>query len=290
MTTPVEIRLANISTPTDVISDEMSRYLVNKIVCLPFVVASALPIGTPTKLARKDGALGLGVTVNEAADYTHDNTNSIFTQTDVSLTAIKTVISSKISVEAMQFAGVTDQQIIDKQANSIGRTLDNAVKLLADGFTQFVDAGATMTAEALLEAVMLISAGNASTDNQAAVAFLSPKQILQLQKQLVQSGGSAWSNISMLSLLQTLEQPNGYAGSLPGGVDVYRVNGLPTGGGNTIGCVINPELAFYGMYGDLRVERDNPNSQGLCTELTTFVFNQVAEWNDAAGVEVQSDT
>lgn len=284
-----EIKLANISTPTDMISGEISRALTDKIVCLPHVHASELPVGTPIKKARKDDALGVGVVVSEAGDYTYSS-NSEFTQTSVDLTSAKTVIASKISVESKQFAGVTDGDIIMKQANALFRTLDNSVKALASGFSQSVDAGATMLAESLLEAVMLISAGNAADDNSSVVALLTPKQIFQIQKQLIQSGASAWSNLSNLSLLETLEQPNGYAGSLPGGIDVYRVNGLPTGGGDTSAMVINPALAIYGIYGSIEVERDAPNSAGLCTEITSYLFNQVAEYNDPAGVEVLSDT
>jgi hypothetical protein len=284
-----EILVANMATPADVVSDAISRALINKIVCTPFVFAESLPVGTTVKQARKDGALGLGATVAQANNYTF-GADSEFTQTKVQLTVAKSVIASKITVEAAQFTEVDDNMVIQKQANSLGRTMDNAVKTLASGFSQVVEAGASMTAEALLEASMLISAGNASEDGQGLVCFLTPKQIFQIQKQLIQSGASAWSNIAFLSLLQTLENPVGWAGGLPGVGDVYRVNGMPTGDGKTRGMVINPALALFGMYGSVEVERKAPNSQGLFTEITSYIFNQVAEWNDPAGVQVRSDT
>lgn len=286
-----KILLANIATPTDVVSNLISRALTNKIVLLPFVAAEDLPVGTNIKQARKDGALGEGATTAEATAYTLANATADYTQSKVQITTAKTVIASQITVEAIQFGQVSDDIIIAKQSNSLARAMDTAVKALAAGFSASVDAGATMTAEALLEAVMLISAGNATEDNTPLVAALTPKQIFQIQKQLIQSGGSAWSNIAMLSLLQTLEQPNGYAGSLPGGVDVYRVNGLPTSGTDTQGMVFNPALAFFGVYGTVQVWRSGITAaNGLCSEIGSYVFNQVAEWNDAAGKIVASDT
>jgi hypothetical protein len=284
MTTPVEIRIANMATPADVVSGAISRALVNKVVLLPFVFAEDLPVGTPVKQARKDDALGLGAIVSEAANYTHVAGTSNLTQTKVQLTAAKTVISTKITEEAKQFTEINDATVISKQSNSLARTLDNAVKVLSQGLSQNVDAGATMSAEALMEAVMLLSAGNAASDMSPAVAALSPQAILHIQTQLVQSGASAWSNIQMLSLLQDLEKPNGFRGSLPGGVDVYSVNGMPDSGKS--GMVFNPELCFFGIYGTVQIRRKASDSQGLYDELTSFVFNQVAEWNDAAGVEV----
>lgn len=283
----VEIRVASMATPSDVVSDVISRALVPKVTLMPFVYAEDLPIGTTVKQARKDDALHTGETIGEALNYTHVDTESNIAQSKVQLTVAKSVISSRITEEAYQFTEMSDDMIISKQANSLARTLDNAVKALADGFSQEVDAGETMTAEALLEAAMLISAGSAADDNSGLVAALSPLQIFHIQKQLVQSGASAWNNIAFLSLLQTLEQPTGFAGSLPGGIDVYRVNGLPENG-ETSGMVFNPQLAFFGTYGTVQVRRTGSSSQGLYSEVCSFVFNQVAEWNDAAGVEVKS--
>jgi hypothetical protein len=286
-----KVMLAKIATPTDVVSDAISRALVDKVVLVPFVFAEDLPVGTPIKQARKDSALGSAVTRAEATAHTLAENVDNFTQSKVQLTTAKSVIASQITVEAIQFGEVSDEQIISKQSNSIARALDAAIKALAAGFTGSVDAGAAMTAEALLEAVMLISAGNAAEDNSPCVAALTPKQVFQIQKQLIQSGATAWSNIQMLSLLQTLEQPNGYAGSLPGGVDVYRVNGLPTNAGKTRAMVFNPALAFFGVYGTVQVWRSGLTAaNGLCNEIGSYVFNQVAEWNDAAGKMVESTT
>jgi hypothetical protein len=188
----------------------------------------------------------------------------------------------------MQFAGVNDQQIIDKQANSLARTLDNAVKALASGFSQTVSSASVLTIEDGMEAAYLIRAGNAAPDGKRMVWIVDFKGRHQLDKQKIQSGAAAFSNEGMLSLLMGMPQPNGYVGTVPG-LDVYEVGGLPTGGGKRSSMVINPELAIFGIYGTIQVLRKQPDSQGLFTELTSYVFNQVAEWNDAAGVEVESN-
>lgn len=282
-----EIKLANVATPTDVISNAISKAFVEKIVCLPHVFGEDLPVGTNLKKARRDAALGLGSTVAEADNYSF-STPSVFTQDSVSLTAAKSVIASKITVEAMEFAGVNDQQIIDKQANSLARTLDNAVKALASGFSQTVSSASVLTIEDGMEAAYLIRAGNAAPDGKRMVWIVDFKGRHQLDKQKIQSGAAAFSNEGMLSLLYGLPQPNGYVGTVPG-LDVYEVGGLPTGGGKRSSMVLNPELAIFGIYGTIKVLRKQPDSQGLYTELTSYVFNQVAEWNDAAGVEVESN-
>jgi hypothetical protein len=288
MTTPTEIKLANMATPTDVVSTVISRGLVDKVVLVPFVFAEDLPVGTAVKKARKDVELGAPETVTEAGNYTYEAAKSNFTQGSVSLTTGKSVIASRITAEAYQFSELTDQQVIDKQSRSLSRGLDAAIKALAAGFSQEIEIGGPMNAESLLEAVALISAGNAADDNSPLVAALTPTQVFQIQKQLIQSGASAWSNIQMLSLLQTLEQPNGYAGSLPGGVDVFRTNGMPTESTEVTAMVFNPALAFFGVYGPVQVHRTGMSSQGVYEEILSFIFNQVAEWNDAAGVGVTS--
>jgi hypothetical protein len=282
-----EILLANAETPTDVISSKISRALTEKIVVLPHVQGEDLPVGTKTKLARKDGDLGLAITVAEVDNYTYSSASE-YSESSVSLTIGKHVIASKITIEAEDFGGISDQKIIAKQGNSLGRTLDNEVKALADGFSQVVSAvGQTLLIEQLLEAAYLIRAGNAATDGKRLVGFIDFKGRHQLDKQKLSASAPVFAVEGMISLLQSVTQPNGYCGTIPG-VDLFECNGLPTAGGNRKSMVINPDLAFFGMYGTVRVFRKNPDSQGLFTEITSSVYSQVAELNDAAGVEVQS--
>lgn len=281
-----EIKIANAATPTDVISAAISRPLVDKVVCIQHVFAEGLPVGTPVKKARKDAALGLGATVTEASNYTFGS-DSEFTQSSVSLTAAKTVIASKITEEAKQFTTITDQDIINKQGNSLARTLDNAVKLLATGWAQTITTANPLLIEDVMECAYLIRAGYANEDGRRLVAILDYKGVHQLGLQAVASSASAFVAPEMLAVLMGLRNPNGFVAPIPG-ADVYEVGGLPTGGGYRSGMVINPALAMFGIYGPVQVLRKNPDSQGLFTELTSYVFNQVAEWNDAAGIQLKS--
>lgn len=284
-----EILLSSSSTPTDVISSAISRELIEKIVCVPHVFAEDLPVGTNVKKARKDGSLGLGATLGEAGNYSFGS-DSVITQTSVSLTSAKSVIASKLTVEAEQFGQINDAQVIQKQANSLQRTLDKAVKDLASGFSQSVSSTSVMTVEDMMDAAYLIRAGKAGPmGSNRCVAFLDYKARNEITKQLVQSGASAFNNLELLSLLTGLNTSNlnGYVGNVPG-IDVYETGDLPTSGGKRINLVFNPELAFFGIYGVINVLRKQPDSQGLFTELTSYIFNQVAEWNDVAGVTVRS--
>lgn len=287
-----EIKIANMSTPTDVVSAAISRALIRKVVCLPHVYAEDLPVGTVTKLARKDDALGLGDVVTEASNYTFSG-SSDFAQTSVSLTVANTVIASKLTVQAEQFTDANDQMIINKQANSLQRTLDSNIKTLVSGFSNSITATNVLTVEDMMDAAYTIRAADAGPQGgQRCVAFIDFKGRNEITKQLVQTGASAFTNIELLSLLTGLNQDslNGYVGNLPG-IDVYEVGDLPTASGATkrVSLVFNPELAFFGMYGSVQVLRKAPDSQGLFTELTSYVFSQVAEWNDVAGCRVISN-
>lgn len=287
-----EIKLANMKTPTDVISAAISRALVSKIVCLPHVYAEDLPVGTVTKLARKDDALGLADVVAEVDNYTYSSASD-FSQTSVSLTVANTVIASKLSVQAETFTEANDQMIIAKQANSLQRTLDANIKTLASGFTAGITATSVLTVEDLMDAAYTIRAAHAGPQGgQRCVAFIDFKGRNEITKQLIQTGASAFTNLEMLSLLTGLnaDKLNGYCGNIPG-IDVYEAADLPTASGATkrVSLVFNPELAFFGMYGGIQVLRKAPDSQGLYTELTSYVFSQVAEWNDGAGCRVVSN-
>jgi len=281
-----EIQLANAATPTDVISTALGKALKNKIVFMPFTYGEDLPANTMVKLLRKDAAYGLGAVVNELGNAF----NSTFSQSTITATVVKTVITSQITVEARDFGGMSDRMILDKQSNSLQRTLDGNIKTLFQGASQEVDAGTQMTIEAILEAAYLVDAGNAGTDGKNLICGISKKHAFQIKKQLMQTNGSAWSNLQLLSILTNMTSPNGFIGSLPG-VDCYHANSLATGGGDTSGAVFNPELAFFSMYSpSINVERDNPNATGLFTELTSWLYNIVVEWYDSAVVEVKADS
>lgn len=282
-----EILTSTLALAADMVSDALGPAIANKVVCLQHVYAENIPVLTTKKQARKDGAMGLGAVTGEAATYTFGTAGEI-NQLKVELTIAKTVIGSKLTVEAEEFGQMDLQTVVSKQSNALSRTLDNAVKALATGFSQNVDAGGALDVETLMDAAYLITAGNHESDGQRKVAILDPKGVNQIKKQLVQTGGTAFSNLELLSTLTTLDTPNGFAGNLPG-IDVFQVNGLPTGGGNRSGMVINPDLAFFGMYGTAPVTWIIPKGvEGVYYEVVSYIWNQVAEWYDGAGIEVLS--
>lgn len=283
-----EIKVASQSTPTDVISNAISRALIEKVVCLPHVFTEQLPVGTVTKLARKDDALGLAAEVSEAGNHSITSGDN-FTQGEVSLTVAKTVKSVRVSVEAMRFTSLSDAEIIAKISSSISRKLDNDIKTLIDGLSQTLDASGDVTAEILMQAAYLVEEGNAGRDTLPLIYIGHKKSAFKLKKEALYSSANAFTSSPSINLLSGLTTPAGWFGRLPG-IELYQVSGLATTGSNTKTGVFNPDLAFFGMYGDLEIARTAPNSQGLYTEICGYVFHQAAEWNDGAGVEVQSLT
>jgi hypothetical protein len=282
-----EILLASQATQTDMISRLISRAFVESVVLLPHIATEELPVGTKVKLFRKDDELGVSATVTEASNYSYGS-DSDYAQTTVSLTMGKTVIASKITVEAQQFGGANDADLIARQGRAIARTLDAAIKPLMDGFSQVVTCVGTTTPNDLLQAWYLIDAGNAGRQGNL-VGIVSPKAAYELRSYALNAAAPSFTNTPTISLLSGVRGDNGYVGSIPG-VDIYSTGGLSTATIYTKGGVYNPDLAICGCYGPVEVARTGANSQGLYTEIASYCFNQVAEWNDLAGVEIDSIT
>jgi hypothetical protein len=281
-----EITTATLALATDQVSDAIGPALANKVVCLPHVFAENLPVGTIIKQARKDDAMGLGTLTAQAATYSIGAAGEV-NQTKVQLTVAKTVIGSKLTDEAEQFGQMQLGTVADKQANALARTLDNNVKALASGFSQDLgSAAAGFDIELAMDGLALIEAGNAGATGSRYVCFVGDGEAGAIRKQVFQSGASAFTNLELLSLISTFETPNGYIGSL-GMIDFYRVAGLPTGGGARSNLIINPELAFFGMYAPAPKTWIIPKGvEGVYYEVVSFIYSQVAEWYDEAGIEL----
>lgn len=285
-----EITTATLALAADEVSAALGPALVRKVVMLPHVHAENLPVGTITKQARKDDAMGLGTLTSQAATYSIGAAGEV-NQTKVQLVVAKTVLGSKLTVEAEEFGQMQLGTVVNKQSNGLARTLDGNVKALASGFSQNAGDGATgFDLEDVMDGISLIEAGDAAVTQSRYVCALGHTEGAAIKKQLLQTGASAFTNLELLSLLTTLEQPNGYIGTL-GMIDFYQTAGLPAGGGENSSIVFNPELAFFGMYAPAPVSWIIPKGvEGVYYEVVSYIFSQVAEWYDEAGVEILSAT
>lgn len=284
-----ETEKSNIIGPTDVLADGAAAALVQSIVVVPLINATDLPVGTDTKKFMQEGSLTSQTAISESATYNFD-AGSEYTESSVSLTAAKDVVISKVTVEALKFKRINPARIAQLQGQALARGLDDAVLALTPGFSGGVTATSILTTDDVVEAVYVVNSGLAGLKGQNLRGIIDYKGQKELIKELKNSGALAWSHADQISLLKGLIAPNGYVGSLPG-VDLFATDGLPTTGGDDVGLVFNPESAFAAMYDTgVSTEMVWVGSGGLYWEITSYVFNKVAERVDAAGARLRSDT
>lgn len=284
-----ETELANASTQTDTISAAISAAFVQGPVLLPLIFMEPLPEGTNIKKWRKDGSLAAEI-LAESAAYSFSSSSEL-TQSDVSSTAAKHVVVSKLTVEAEQFSSLSVADMITKQAQAISRDLDDEIKTLISGFSTQVIASSTLTKDDLLDAEFTVLDATAGISTGRLNTVLDYKGANEVKKEISSDGGGAWANTSLpglVGLLQTQRGINGFAGTFMS-QDIYTTKGLPTDTGDDVGITFDGDLAFGAMLGDIRTDIWFDSSL-FVWQIASYVFYDVIEWNDEAGVGVRSDS
>lgn len=287
-----ETEYANITKPTNVISAGISAALVQAVVVVPHVHAEPLPVGTMVKLARKAGYLtAASLSESSAWTYSAENTDEL-KETSVTVTAAKTAAMCKVTVEAQDFTSINLAAVAAEEGRAIARILDDNVLTLFSALNggTAVTSSSTLTVADIMQAAYLVRANLANRNGGNMVGIFDYKGVFEIQKELIQSGGAALANRELITLLTGLQQLNGYVGSVPG-VDIFATDGLTTGSSDDYAAVFNPEIAFFGMYSPAPVVKMiDIVSGGFWTEIGSYVYSAVAEWNDGAGICVKSDT
>lgn len=302
MTVAYNTELANILIPTDVISAGISAALVQAAVVVPLIYAEDLPAGTNVKKFRKAGSL-TAEAVSESAPYTF-SASSEYTESSVTVTAVKSAVASLLTVEAEQFSSINLARLAAEQGQAIARLLDDDVLTLFDEHNNSVTCGSILTVDDILTAAYTVRAAVKGASKRKLIGVFDYKGINEIRKELVKSAASVFSIPEMVSLLrpsESMQTPNGYVGSLPG-IDLFETDGLPSANSDDYALVFNPDLCYCAMYSpsvQVRTrwvgasqygESAAPNATGFATEVASWVFSDVKEWNDTAGCTVRSDT
>lgn len=285
-----ETELSNIAKQTDVISDAISAYLLQRAVVVPLIYSENLPVGTNVKKFRKAGNL-VAEALAESTAYTF-SANSEITQSTITCTAAKQVVVTKLTVEANQFTSMSPEQIANEQGAALARLLDDNVLTLFSGFTGNTapDTGTALTVEGLMEGAYRVSSAGAPRIGANLYAVVEHKGAFEIKKQLIQSGAAIFAQASQSSLVAGREVASGYQGSIPG-VDVFSTDGIPTNSSNDENLVFNPDIAFCSIYGSVvTMPPVWKGSEGYWWEISSLVFSDVKEWNDGAGCRVLADT
>jgi len=284
-----ETEYGNIAGNTDAVSDAISEAFVQAPVMLPLIKMEPLPDGTRIKLWRKNGSLGAEI-LAESTAYTFSAASEL-TQATVSSTAAKHVVVSKLTKEAERFRMISVDQMTQEQAKAIARDLDDEVKALTAGFSNTVTAGSTLTKDDLLDAEFNVLAGTAGVSTGRLITILDYKGANEVKKEISSDGGGAWANSSLpglVGLLSTQRGERGFAGTFMA-QDIYTTSGLPLNVADDVGLCYDPELAIAGMLGEIFTDV-HYDGESFWWLISSGLFADFVEWNDEAGVGVESDT
>lgn len=288
-----ETELGNLITIGNAVSSAMGAAFVNKAQGLSLVYTEPFAANTNVLKFQVAGSL-TAETVAESTDYTY-SANSELTDSSVSCTAKKSVLGTKITVEAARFGGGSARldRIAAEHGAAHARLFDADLKALFSSISTGVTATTILTKDNLIDARYNVVSGIKGAFSGRLVAMLDYKGVAEIQKELTNISASAFGNMENLGILGLPSTADGYAGNLVG-IDIYQTDGLPTSGGDDVGCVWDPLNTFAagvdGIDGINNTLKDPAAINGLSQEILTWTFFKVVEWRDAGGCRVLSDT
>lgn len=290
-----ETEQANIITIGNAIASMVTPAFVNGSQGYALVRKEPLPADSKVVTFPKLGYL-TAETVAESTDYTY-SANSELTDSSIQVTAKKSVVGAKTTVEAMRFAAwrANDSTMMTELGNAHARLFDADLKALFSSIATGVTATSTFNKNLVIDGRYNIVASLKQAFSGTLVAMVDFKAISEIHKELTDTAASAFVNSADLGILGMPNSTNGYAGKLLG-VDFYQTDGLPLANGNTddVGCMWDPNLCFGAAVdtqdGISNSMKDPSAINGISKEFLTWFFFKVAEINDVAGCRLISDT
>lgn len=280
---------SNSVTIGNALSKVASPALVKSTCMMNLIYTENLPVGTMTVKFVKNGSL-TAATLAESTALAPD-ANGELTDSSVSATIAKCAVVSGVSVEGESFGNITLDRVGDEQGAAIGRFVDNDGLSLFSGLSTAVTSLTVLTLDDIMLGQFNIYNSNCPNQEVQLQCVLHPKAHYNIKKELIQSGATAWQNPAFVELLQSKPQRNCYVGSLPGIADFYATTGQGTSGGDTIDAIFHPMWCFAGAFAPAPVTWVRAKgAEGFYTEVASYYFYDVLEWNDACGVGLNSDT
>lgn len=224
-------------------------------------------------------------------------TSQTLTDTKATLTLQKAVVLLRPSLESVRFAaGADPNRLVSLSAQACARKFDQDAFALCSGFSQVLDAGATMNMQTILNAAYLVRAGN--IPSQRLVSVLNYKQAYEIGNDIRTSSGSFYANpqFSPERVVDGSQPVPGFLGKVLG-VELYESGNTALVDTNTkhIGGVWSPEYAIAALF----PAGNEPAFETSIAEQTEFaasilniktmMWYQVAEYVDAAGCGIKSN-
>lgn len=279
---------SNTITYPKVLSDLMAPAFVKSTCMMNLIYAEDLPVMSMVKQFRRNGSLTAALLGESTALGV--NANGELTRTAVDATAAKCAVSSGVSVEALRFSDLDLVSIAESQANAIARFVDNDGLSMFGGFSNTVTAAAGLTVNDVLLAQFSIYNAECPNKEVPLAVVIGHRAHLNIKQQLTESGASAWTSQNLLSILQSTPQANCFVGSMGPSLNFYATSGFGTSGGDNQQGVFHPQWALAGMFDTAPVLVSSmKGSEGLYQEAVSYYFYDIIEWNDAAGVCLNSD-
>jgi len=281
--------LSNSTTLGNLLSAIASPALVKTATGMESLYRENLPVGTNVKKFRKNGSLTAAALV-EATALAPD-ANGELTDSSVTATAAKIAVVSGLSVEEQTFGNITLDRVAAEQGAAMGRFISNDILGMAAGLATTQTATSVLTIDDVMVAQLAIYAANVPNPEVMLHAHLGAKAVYNLRKEIIQNGATAFTNPNMLAILNGLPANNGYMGDIPGICKVYQGSGFATTGGDDQQMLIHPMWCLAGIFGTAPVTwYKDKGAEGFYSEVASYYFYDVVEWNDLAGVMLRSDT
>ena len=241
-----------------------------------------------TKRYSQEGKFEAG-TLAESAAYTFDADDE-YTETHTDVTAQTYAHIWKPTVQAERFSAdrLAPGKMSALQGEALARAVDSTWLALFSGLSTVVTAASTLTKDDLLDAQYTVHSALKRDDRLHVV--IDRKGRNEIRKELTSISADAFSRGENLRLVEGGIQPNGLVGEF---VDmfVFNTSGLPTDTGDDVGAVFHPDYAWaLPIDQTIRTRSVFKGSDGLVTEVASWLFANVIEWIDAAGVQLRSDT
>lgn len=283
-----ETEQGNFITIGNEISAAIAPAFVNASIGMNLVYNEQLQGQAISKKFQKSGSL-VAETLAESTAYTF-SASSELTDSSVTCTATKGVIITKVTVEAEEFAGSASDRnrVAVEQGRALARLYDTTLLALSSGLSTGITATTILTVNDLLDAQYTIFNAKCPPGR---LAFIGDyKGVKELGKEVIATTASAFANPNFLGLVGA-PAANNYKGSFAD-MEIYQTSGLPTSGGDDVAMLFHPSYAFCGVTkGEFRtVVSPLKASEGFWTEVASYFFYDIKEWNDAAGCKVLSDT
>lgn len=250
--------------------------------------------GTRSKTLPKAGSIVASV-VPEAVSAVPQ----VLSQGSTTLTLQKAVVVTKPTIEAIKFAGASEEEHRSAEQAACLKKFDQDTLALSAGFSQEVDTGTTMTLESLEAGAYAIRAGDIPEDRLNAV--LSLKQATQISAGIRTATGAFYGNPNFNPQAgNATRAKRGFYGEIFG-VDVYESLNTAIDTAQTpddyIGMIYSPDWAIAALFpsGDApEFESAVSTDSGLgilesVFYILTRMWYQVGEYYDGAGVRIRTD-